>query len=483
MHTSDVKGVALRGPGCFVAIFVLVVVVLVGLGWTVSRHRAALAKQADRLALNMTLAFTHPDAGTFERAAAKARGDDWPTFAHDERRSGLETTDTGINRATAGNLRLRWMHSLGASAVSSPLAVGGSVYAATSTGDVVALDAATGRERWRRHVGNSVHMTPAVVGNSLLVGDYGQFGRVGEKPRGSAFTALDTATGAVRWRTELPGLVRSEPVVLGSTIYEGLAGGDSFSGCFNGRIITLDLKTGRKLPAEWMTVPGAHDDGGGIWSPLSTDGRQIDAGTGNSCSRLGGAGYGDALVGLDPSGLRTLWHVPTFVPNVDDSDVGGGVMIAGDRGYAAGKSGYLYVVNRLTGKLLFRYDLKPYARNGGSIATPTSDGIVVIVSSGELTDPWDKSFEQAGGDLVALDRDANERYRIHSNYAIHGYVAFVPGVGFTALDRKLVAFDSSNGTILWRGPLDDVAYASPAVVPSGVYIVTNHGTVFAYGLP
>jgi outer membrane protein assembly factor BamB len=448
----------------------------------VDRH-PSLQRRLDRIPFAITVALAHPDAEVLARAAARARSDDWPTFAHDQRRSGFETADTGITAATASHLGLRWMHELHTPATSSPIVVGGSVYVGTLDGDMVALNAGDGSQRWRVHIGESVHMTPAVVGNLLLVGDYGHHNRYREVPGGASFLALDTATGTIRWRTPLPGLIRSEPAILGSTIYIGLAGGDPFSGCFRGRVVTLDLKTGRQLPARWFTIPGTRDDGGGVWSPISTDGKQIDIGTANSCGHFGSDQYGDSIVGLDPRDLHLLWHVLDYVPGVDDSGVGGGVLILGDRGYAAGKTGYVYAVDRKAGKSLGRFDLKPYQRNGGPIGTPTSDGKIVMITTGELTSPWTNSFEMAGGDMVALDLDLHERYRLHSNYAIHGHASFVRGVGFTTLDRRLVAFDAGNGTILWRGPLDDVAYASPAVVPSGVYIVTNSGTVFAYGLP
>jgi outer membrane protein assembly factor BamB len=447
------------------------------------RHHPSLERQLDRIPLAVTVALARPNADVLALAAARARRDDWTTFAHDQRRSGFETAETGLTPSTVSHIRLRWMHELRTPATSSPIVVGGSVYVATTSGDVLALNAADGTQQWRVHVGASVHMTPAVVGDLLLVGDYGIHNRYGQKPSGASLVALETASGAVRWRTPLPGLIRSELVVLGSTIYEGLAGGDAFSGCFRGRVVTLDLKTGRKLPAQWFSIPGTRDNGGGVWAPLSTDGKQINVGTGNSCGHLGGDLYGDSIVGLDPHDLHLLWHVLDFVPGVDDSGVGGGVMILGNHAYAAGKTGYFYRVDRTTGKSTGRFDLKPWARNGGSKGTPTGDGTFVMISSGELTNPWTNSWERAGGDMVALDLDFHERYRLRSNYAIHGHASFVRGVGFTALDRRLVAFDSQNGTILWRGVLDDVAYASPAIVPSGVYIVTNSGSVFAYGLP
>lgn len=481
------------GKGCtvpsarlqlIIAVPCLILIVLAAAAWYQIQSHPTLQNTIDREYVRLRIALSHPNADAVAHARERAQRDDWWTFAHDQQRTGLETQDTGLNRDTVAHLGLRWTHALNQKTLASPLVVGGSVYVETDSGDVIALDAATGSQRWRVNIGNSVRMTPALVGDLLLVGVYGSLGRPKEQPRGASFVALSAATGAVRWRTALPGLVRSEPVIVGSNVYEGLAGGDDFSGCFNGRIVTLDLKTGRLQKPVWFAVD-TPNDGGGIWAPLSTDGKQIYVGTGNSCSRLGGNGFGDAIVDLDPHDLHLIWHLPTAVPGVDDSDVGGGVTLIGDRAYVAGKSGYFYVMDRHTGKLVTRFDLAPYARNAGSIGTPTGDGDTIVITTGYLHNPWSAPFslQTAGGDLVAYDRDLHERYRIHSQNTVVGYAAFVPGVGFTAQDRRLTAFDSITGAVLWRGVLDDTAYASPTVVPSGVYEVTNRGTVFAYGLP
>jgi polyvinyl alcohol dehydrogenase (cytochrome) len=411
-------------------------------------------------------------------ARRSAGADDWTTFAHDDRRSGFQPRPTGITRDSVATLERRWMRSLGEPVRASPLAAGGLVYVATDQGSVFALDAASGDLRWQRRIGNSVRMTPALVHGALLVGSYGLLGASGAKPHGAAFYALDARTGAVRWRTALPGLIRSEPVVLGGTIYEGLAGGDAFSGCFGGRVIALDERTGAVRPLAWRTSD-RPDDGGGVWGPLSTDGSAIYFGTGNTCRGLGAAAYGDSIVALTPS-LRMLWHASAAVPGVDDSDVGGGVVLAGPRAYVAGKSGYLYELERASGRIAARRDLAPWARNGGSIGTPTGDGTMLAISGGEQRNP-DVAGSEAGSVVTAFDPRGRVLYQLHSKSVVSGYAAFVPGLGFLVLDRELVAFDATSGERRWSAGLGDFAYASPVVVPSGVYAVSNAGDVFAFG--
>jgi polyvinyl alcohol dehydrogenase (cytochrome) len=416
---------------------------------------------------------------TITLAREHAKRDDWTTFAHDDLRTGLQRGLTGLTKESVRHLKRRWLHRLEERVWASPLALNGLVYVATLDGNVYALDAASGEVRWRRNVGNAVRMTPAIVDGRLLVGTYGRLGAIGQKPRGASFEALDPASGAILWRTSLPGLIRSEPVVLHGIIYEGLAGGDAFSGCFQGRVIALDERTGKPTGAQWYTTRKA-DNGGGVWGPLSTDGEHIYVGTGNTCTERGGAEYGDSVVALTRD-LRLLWRVSTRMPGVNDSDVGGGVALHGGRTYVAAKNGYLYAIDRTNGRVLRKTDLAPWGREAGSTGTPTGDGTMVIISGGEHTNP---EVDPKGADSIvaAFDHDGRELYRLTSATVVAGYAAFVPGIGFMALDRRLVAFDARTGAELWSADLGEPAYPSPVVVASGVYVVNNIGDVQAFGL-
>ncbi|HTJ24696.1 MAG TPA: PQQ-binding-like beta-propeller repeat protein [Candidatus Limnocylindria bacterium] len=465
--------------GTLAAVLVLCTAVS-AIRWYLSPNRLSGKSTIDRtLLLARSRLSLPPSAETFALARSRAKDDDWTTFAHDDARTGFQRTQTGITKETVGHLRRRWLRSLNERVWSSPLAADGLLYVATEEGNVYALDAANGEVRWKRNVGTSVHMTPALVDGRLLVGAYGRLGVTGEKPRDAALAALHPGSGALLWRTPLPGLVRSEPVVLHGIIYEGLAGGDAFSGCFQGSVIALDERTGKPTGARWHPTRKA-DNGGGVWGPLSTDGTRIYVGTGNTCSDLGGAEYGDSVVALSRD-LRVLWHLSTRVPGVDDSDVGGGVALHGSRTYVAGKNGYLYALDRATGHVLRRADLAPWARNGGTTATPTGDGTMVIISDGERTDQNDDT-KGPGSIVTAFDHEGRALYHFTTAGVVASSAAFIPGIGFLALDRRIVAFDAHTGTQLWSADLGDRAYPSPVVVASGLYVVNDVGDVQAFGL-
>jgi outer membrane protein assembly factor BamB len=141
-----------------------------------------------------------------------AHADDWPTYRHDNQRSGVadETLDfAALNPqwtweadappqpawhgpakwdAFSGNMDLRSMRDY--DPVYYTIAVGDAVYfASTATDKVYALDAATGAERWNRVVDGAVRIAPTWSDGALYVGT----------DSGTIY-CLQADTGATRWR-------------------------------------------------------------------------------------------------------------------------------------------------------------------------------------------------------------------------------------------------------------------------------------------
>ncbi|MGD8239752.1 MAG: PQQ-binding-like beta-propeller repeat protein, partial [Armatimonadota bacterium] len=110
----------------------------------------------------------------FERGAAYGRVDrpssqdagasEWPTFRHDQLRSGATKAPVGTE------LRRGWEMRLGGR-VSPPVVAGGKVFvAAIDEHRVVALDAADGDEVWSFVAGGRVDTPPTVYGDLVLLG-------------------------------------------------------------------------------------------------------------------------------------------------------------------------------------------------------------------------------------------------------------------------------------------------------------------------
>jgi outer membrane protein assembly factor BamB len=54
--------------------------------------------------------------------------------------------------------------------ISSPVAVGDTVYVGSQDGNVYAIDAKTGKEEWRFTTGGEVNSPPAVAGGTVYAG-------------------------------------------------------------------------------------------------------------------------------------------------------------------------------------------------------------------------------------------------------------------------------------------------------------------------
>jgi outer membrane protein assembly factor BamB len=83
-----------------------------------------------------------------------------------------------------------WKRNLHAHLESSPMAVGGSLYLGTDTTDVVALRASDGKPLWRFNSPGAIKASPSFHDGRIYVADY----------EGSMF-ALDAASGKPAWRT------------------------------------------------------------------------------------------------------------------------------------------------------------------------------------------------------------------------------------------------------------------------------------------
>ncbi len=392
--------------------------------------------------------------------------DDWTTYAHDYRRTGFEDHQTSVTTANVSQLALRWRIKAVSSGYASPIVAYGAVFVAGLNGDVIALSAKTGKTIWQRTFGKSITMTPTLADGRLFVGTHDNVN--------DFFAALDARTGKTVWSTPMPSCVRGEPAVVNGVVYEGESCGDP-PGCHVGGIDGLDENSGAVL-FSWKTnsVP---NNGGGQWSPISYDGSVLYFGTGNVCTAK--AQTADAVVAMNPMGARRWAFQP--VNPIEDDDFGGGEMINNGQVFVTGKNGYLYDLDASSGTSIWSTYLGSID-GYGPIGTPTTDGTLIVTSIGYLSDPTKTSGPPLGG-IAGVDSHGNIRWTINTLYSVPGYAAIANGIAFADLDSTIDAIDLATGTRLWTYPALAKFYASPVVVPSGLYAVDDSGNVYAFTLP
>jgi outer membrane protein assembly factor BamB len=101
-----------------------------------------------------------------------------------------------------------WSRRVGGDVRHTPALAHDRVYVTTRQGGVVALDAATGRERWHTDLGVEITAAPTAAGTTVLIGT---------QP-GLVF-GLDAHTGAVLWDFATQGTIAGSPIVAGDTMY------------------------------------------------------------------------------------------------------------------------------------------------------------------------------------------------------------------------------------------------------------------------
>ena len=161
------------------------------------------------------------------------------------------TTLYAVDAATG---RQRWRFDTNGPSLTSPVVADGLVYvgggAATNRASVAgggrfyAVDAATGTQRWSAEIG--VSGPPAVAAGTVYVpvGDAFIPNTENVRPTGAAggVLALEAATGAERWTATLPGPAATAPAIADGMVY--VAGGWE-----SGYVAAIDGATGRQ---EWQ---------------------------------------------------------------------------------------------------------------------------------------------------------------------------------------------------------------------------------------
>jgi outer membrane protein assembly factor BamB len=141
----------------------------------------------------------------------------------------------------------------------TPTIAYGRVYIGNTDGTVYAYGARTGRLLWARPVGTYVYTAAAVWHRKVYVGTYDGY-----------FLALDAATGDVVWRHDSRGSIHGAPTVMDGLVYFAICGtcgqkGSRYAELGPRRTYALDARNGRLV---W-TFPDGH------YSPVVADRERV----------------------------------------------------------------------------------------------------------------------------------------------------------------------------------------------------------------
>ena len=290
---------------------------------------------------------------------------------------------TEIQPGNARDLELKWVfqsRSLDRHQV-TPLVVNGTMYTIQSPNDVVALNAATGKQIWiyshipdqaARNCCGRFSRGVAIAGDTVFLASFD-----------ARIIAIDARTGKERWKTPPAGDPKQgyafthAPLIVKDKIIAGTAGGE-FG--VRGFIAAWDLNTGKEV-WRFHTVPGPGEPGNETWSgdswrnggaPVWVTGSYDPEsnltywGTGNpgpdwdGAGRLGDNLYSCSVIALDPDTGTLKWHYQFSPHNEFDWD-SAQIPVLADLEWQgkprkvmlwANRNGIFYVLDRTTGEFL-----------------------------------------------------------------------------------------------------------------------------------
>ena len=318
---------------------------------------------------------------TAEDLLARPVGDNWTSYNGDytgRRFSGLQE----ITRANVAQLRAAWVFHPGNTQrlEATPVVVRGMMYL-TSSNDVFALDARTGRSVWHysRPISSGL-LDDAAAHKSRGVAVWDHF--VYSETDDAHLLCLDARSGNLIWDVQFVDKVKhyggtSAPLVVKDTVVVGSSGGDSG---VRGFLAAFDAMTGKQKWQLW-TIPGPGEFGssswpgdaylhGGAttWLPGTYD-PELDTlyrTTSNSApdfvgdTRPGDDLYTACVLAIDPNTGKLKWHFQFTPHDLYDYDANETTVLvdAEENGsprhllVQANRNGFFYVLDRTDGKFL-----------------------------------------------------------------------------------------------------------------------------------
>jgi len=258
--------------------------------------------------------------------------------------------------------------------VTAPVYHEGLVYFAFLDGDLVAVDAKTGKEKWTRNLHAHLESSPMTVGGSLYIGtDAGDL------------LALRTADGKELWSFDSPGAIKASPSYHDGRVYVA---------DYQGSMFALDAASGKPAWRTNTTKVAPFGDGGFFSSPAIAFGHVYaarDDGTVFAFDERTGKVAWSFATGDYVYGSPAVARVPGTPPSV----------------YIGAENGRFFALGALDGEPRWRYAV------GGPVpGTATVIGHTVYTSSFKTRDAigidartGKKNFElgQAGYTPVVSD--------------------------------------------------------------------------------
>lgn len=308
-----------------------------------------------------------------------------------------------------------------ATATATPTPLTSNVYYATSDHVLTALNTATGAIRWTFTKGVDI-ADPILVGNLVYV--------TALNPQGTTIYALDSTSGSVIWSAE-----GGTPILAGDALY--MSTGSTIN--------CLDATTGK---LRWQqSVPNAL---------LTVSGDKVYALRGNISST--GAPLSSTLTALNATDGAIRWTFTRNNEGFDNSEVADGVVYfmarSGDN--TGPVTGHLYALNTADGSQRWKVDVGQQALAN---TFALSDGM--FLAGGSATGIT--GYRASDGAQIWTNTDP-----MFSYFTVAGNAAYVKSFNSVA-----VALEVTTGKELWDTSVLVTSPATPPVAANGALYVSG----------
>ena len=511
--------------------------------------------------------------------SAMADSTAWPSFGRNytnQRYSPLAQ----ITAANVKGLQPAWSYKTGLPQAfeASPVVVGGTMYVSTPLNHVVALDAASGTKKWEYSptLGVTVHCCGPVNRGVAVYGNRVYMGRLDGK-----LVAIDASDGKEAWSVQAADNQRgyaltSAPVAVDGKVIIGTSGAEYG---VRGYVAAYDAGSGKEawrfylIPApedggwwgEWKETDAfgtplhrniaqekadsakyadAWKTGGGSsWNAAAVDpelGLVIFT-VGNPSPDLDGSVrpgdnlYTESIVAVDLKTGKHKWHFQQVPHDVWDLDTTSPVVLFDAKDSSgtavkavaqAGKTGWVYVLDRATGKPIRR--TSAFVPQQNMFAQPTVKGVRMLPGANGGSEWSPPAYSPQTGYLYVLGLHQPMLYKARreelkppalwlggafvgtgepeyglftavdlntgkvawqkkvSRPMIGGALATAGGVVFVGTaDKELLAFDAKSGQQLWRYQANAGVNAPPVsyAVNGAQYVAVAAGGNFQINSP
>jgi outer membrane protein assembly factor BamB len=305
---------------------------------------------------------------------------------------------------------------------SSPAVVGDVAYVVAGDKRVLALDVATGAQRWTSEDATYAG-TPTVAGDRVLV--IGVDGSI---------SALGTMDGQVAWRTPSALMANSTPVVVGDLV---VAGGSDRT------LHAFDIRTGAK---SWAAATG-----GNFPRSPSTDGSLVFIG-----------GEDGVVHAFTATTGKEAWNHPTSAGHFATTAVRDGTLYAS--GALSDGTSELSALDAKTGEVQWRFN----SPDNTGLRSPSVDETTVYIESQEH--------------VYALERaDASVRWVFDAASSEAAMTIAGDNLFLITTDETVHSLDKTTGTSRWSVKLDAGVGVGTTVADRRVIVGTDAGEVIALG--